>query len=132
MATPLRCRRDITMVSPMTAAAPTARSLLREHRDLRLLLTAGLISMSGDWVLSVGLVYTVYAVTGSTLASAGALIAAFVPQTLTGLFAGVFVDRWSRARTMVAGNVVLAVVLLPLLAVHDSGDIWVVYAVLAV
>ncbi|MEO6512952.1 MAG: MFS transporter, partial [Nocardioides sp.] len=115
--------------------SPTVRRLLRGNRDLRLLLAAGLISMSGDWVLSVGLVYTVYDVTGSTLASAGALLAAFVPQVVVGLFAGVFVDRWSRARTMVAGNLLLAVGLLPLLLVdgsgHGSGRIWIVYAVLA-
>jgi Na+/melibiose symporter-like transporter len=121
------------MVSRVTAPSttPTVRQLVRRNRDLRLLLAAGLISMSGDWVLSVGLVYTVYAVTGSTLASAGALVAAFIPQVVTGLFAGVFVDRWSRARTMVVGNVLLAIGLLPLLAVHDSGDLWVAYAVLA-
>src|SRR5215218_8971135 len=127
------------MVSRVTApvapvSGPTVRGLLRSNRDLRLLLTAGLISMTGDWVLSVGLVYTVYDVTGSTLASAGALLAAFLPQVVTGLFAGVFVDRWSRARTMVLGNLLLAVGLLPLLLVdsagHGSGRIWIVYAVL--
>ena len=121
------------MVSRVTAPAstPTVRALLRDHPDLRLLLAAGLISMTGDWVLSVGLVYTVYDVTGSTLASAGALLAAFVPQVVFGLFAGVFVDRWSRARTMVVGNLLLAVGLLPLLLVDDSSRIWIVYAVLA-
>ena len=107
------------------------RGLLRSNRDLRLLLAAGLVTMTGDWMLSVGLVYTVYAVTGSTLASAGALVAAFVPQVLTGLFAGVFVDRWSRARTMVVGNLLMAVGITPLLLVHDRGDVWIVYAVLA-
>jgi Na+/melibiose symporter-like transporter len=112
-------------------SGPTVRGLLRSNRDLRLLLAAGLISMTGDWVLSVGLVYTVYDVTGSTLASAGALLAAFVPQVVTGLFAGVFVDRWSRARTMVIGNLLLAVGLLPLLLVDGSSRIWIVYAVLA-
>lgn len=110
----------------------TVRGLLRSHRDLRLLLAAGLVSMTGDWVLSVGLVYTVYAVTGSTLASAGALIAAFVPQVVTGLVAGVFVDRWSRATTMVVGNLLLAVALLPLLGVGDASDVWIVYVVLSV
>src|SRR5690349_14601973 len=121
------------MVSRVTAPAstPTVRALVRGHRDLRLLLAAGLISMTGDWVLSVGLVYTVYDVTGSTLASAGALLAAFVPQVVVGLFAGVFVDRWSRARTMVVGNLLLAAGLLPLLLVGDSSRIWIVYAVLA-
>ena len=124
------------MVSRVTAPAapvsgPTVRGLIGSNRDLRLLLAAGLISMTGDWVLSVGLVYTVYDVTGSTLASAGALLAAFVPQVVTGLFAGVFVDRWSRARTMVTGNLLLAVGLLPLLLVDGSSRIWIVYAVLA-
>ncbi len=76
--------------------------------------------MTGDWMLSVGLVYTVYDVTGSTLASAGALMAAFVPQVVTGLFAGVFVDRWSRARTMVVGNLLMAVGITPLLLVHGA------------
>ena len=43
--------------------------LLRRTPDLRLLLGAGLVSMTGDWLLSVGLAYSVYALTGSTLAS---------------------------------------------------------------
>jgi MFS family permease len=87
--------------------------------------------MTGDWLLSVGLVYTVYDVTGSTLASAGALVAAFVPQVLTGLVAGVFVDRWSRARTMVVGNLLMAAGITPLLLVSSAGEVWIVYAVLA-
>ena len=45
-----------------------------------LLLGAGLISLTGDWVLRVGLSYYVYALTGSTLASAGMLLASFIPQ----------------------------------------------------
>jgi MFS family permease len=122
------------MVSPVTSTGSdptTVRGLLRGNRDLRLLLAAGLVTMTGDWMLSVGLVYTVYDVTGSTLASAGALVAAFVPQVLTGLFAGVFVDRWSRARTMVVGNLLMAVGITPLLLVHGASDVWIVYAVLA-
>ena len=122
------------MVSCVTASghdSTTVRGLLGSNRDLRLLLAAGLVTMTGDWMLSVGLVYTVYDVTGSTLASAGALMAAFVPQVLTGLFAGVFVDRWSRARTMVAGNLLMAAGITPLLLVHGADDLWIVYAVLA-
>jgi predicted MFS family arabinose efflux permease len=40
------------------------------QRDLRLLLGAGLISMTGDWVLRIGLTCYIYVLTGSTLASA--------------------------------------------------------------
>ena len=103
----------VPLVTAPSSDPTTTRGLLRTHRDLRLLLAAGLVTMTGDWMLSVGLVYTVYDVTGSTLASAVALMAAFVPQVVTGLVAGVFVDRWSRARTMVVGNVLMAVGITP-------------------
>jgi predicted MFS family arabinose efflux permease len=106
--------------------------LLGRAPDLRLLLAAGLVSMTGDWLLSVGLAYSVYALTGSTLASAAALLSAFVPQVLVGSVAGVFVDRWDRKRTMVVTNVLLAVGLLPLLVVSGESWIWLVYVVLAV
>src|SRR3569623_2951471 len=105
--------------------------LLRRTPDLRLLLGAGLVSMSGDWLLSVGLAYSVYALTGSTLASAAALLSAFVPQVLVGSVAGVFVDRWDRKRTMVTPNLLLAVGLVPLLLVSGEDWIWLVYVVLA-
>ncbi|NUR07844.1 MAG: MFS transporter [Nocardioidaceae bacterium] len=104
--------------------------LLRHRRDLRLLLGAGLVSMTGDWLLGVGLSFSVYALTGSTLASAVTLLAALVPQTLGGLVAGVFVDRWDRKRTMIVANLLLAVGLVPLVLVRDADQIWVVYLVL--
>src|SRR4051794_7481755 len=122
----------VARVTATSADQTRVLPLLGSHRDLRLLLAAGLVTMTGDWMLSVGLVYTVYAVTGSTLASAGALMAAFVPQVVTGLVAGVFVDRWSRARTMVVGNLLMAAGITPLLLVDGAGEVWIVYAVLAV
>ncbi len=99
---------------------------------LRLLLGAGLISLTGDWILRVGLAYYIYVLTGSTLASALMLLAAFIPQIALSSLAGVFVDRWDSKRTMVAANLLLAAGLLPLLAVHSSGQVWIVYAVMTV
>jgi MFS family permease len=104
--------------------------LLRTQRDLRLLLAAGLVSMTGDWLLGVGLTYAVYALTGSTLASAATLLAAFVPQVVAGLVAGVFVDRWDRKHTMVGANLLLALGLLPLVLLDTADRIWLVYPVL--
>jgi Na+/melibiose symporter-like transporter len=101
------------------------------QRGLRLMLGAGLISASGDWVLRIGLTYYVYALTGSTLASAAMLLASFVPQIALGSLAGVFVDRWDSKRTMIGANLLLAAGLLPLLAVHHAGQVWIVYAVTA-
>jgi Na+/melibiose symporter-like transporter len=83
------------------------RQALR-HRDLRLLLAAGLVSMTGDWVLRIGLTYYVYVLTRSTLASALMLLTSFAPQIVLGSIAGVFVDRWDLRRTMVITDVLLA------------------------
>ncbi|WP_238014633.1 MFS transporter [Dactylosporangium sp. AC04546] len=95
------------------------------------LLAAGLISLTGDWVMRVGLTYCVYELTGSTLASASALMASLVPQLVCGSLAGVYADRWDRRRTMVVTNLLLAAGLLPLLAVHDRDQVWIVYLVTA-
>jgi len=104
--------------------------MLAGRRDLRLVLTAGLISGTGDWILTIGLIYKVYAATGSTVASALAMASAFAPQVLFGAVAGVFADRWDRKRTMIAADLLLAAGLLPLLLVRGSGQIWIVLAVL--
>lgn len=61
------------------------RTLLRvltTRRDLRLLLSAGLISVTGDWILLTGLAYQVYRLTGSTVASGLAVLAGRLPQLL--------------------------------------------------
>ena len=104
--------------------------LLRRRPDLARLVGAGLVSLTGDWLLAIGLSYAVYDLTGSTLASAGVFLTSLLPQVLTGPVAGVLVDRWDRRRTMVAANLLLATGLFPLLLVDDAGLIWVVYPVL--
>jgi Na+/melibiose symporter-like transporter len=104
--------------------------LLAGHRDLRLVLGAGLVSMSGDWILLIGLLYRVYALTGSTVESALVMLSAAAPQVLLGAVAGVFADRWDRKRTMVVADLLLAAGLLPLLAVRGAGETWIVFGVL--
>jgi Na+/melibiose symporter-like transporter len=104
--------------------------LLTGWRDLRLVLSAGLISTSGDWILTIGLIYRVYAVTGSTVASALTMASSFAPQVLLGAVAGVFADRWDRKRTMIIANLLLAAGLLPLLLVRSAGQVWIVFAVM--
>jgi Na+/melibiose symporter-like transporter len=100
-------------------------------RDFRLLLAANFVSFTGDWILSAGLVYQVYALTGSALASAGMVLATLIPQVTLGSFAGVLADRWDRRRMMIACNLLLAATLLPLLLVTDPGRISLVYPVAA-
>ena len=104
--------------------------MLAGRRDLRLVLSAGIISMTGDWILTIGLIYKVYATTGSTVASALTMASAFAPQVLLGAVAGVFADRWDRKRTMIAANLLLAAGLLPLLLVRGAAQVWIVFAVM--
>ena len=120
----------VTSPSGLRAAAPVA--VLRRRRDLRLLLAANLVSQSGDWILGIGIAYSVYDLTGSTMASAASLLAGVLPQVVAGPVAGVLVDRWDRRRTMVGANVAMAVGILPLLLVTDAELVWLVYGVLAV
>jgi Na+/melibiose symporter-like transporter len=104
--------------------------VLTGQRDLRLLLSAGLVSLTGDWILRIGLVYRVYVLTGSTVAAALTMASSFLPQVLLGAVAGVFADRWDRRLTMIVADLLLAAGLLPLLLVHGTGQVWIVFAVL--
>jgi len=101
---------------------------LRE-RDFRLAWFGGLAAMLGDWALFIALPIHVYRLTGSTLATGGMFVAQLVPALLLGSVAGVFVDRWDRKRTLVVANLLLALCLLPLLAVRSADWVWVTYAV---
>ncbi|NYF54961.1 MFS transporter [Micromonospora purpureochromogenes] len=106
--------------------------ILAGNGDLRLLLAANLISLTGDWILRTGLAYQIYVLTGSTLASAGSVLASLLPQIALGSIAGVYADRWDRRLTMVVTNLLMVVALLPLLSVQHAGQVWLVYLVIAV
>jgi MFS family permease len=107
------------------------RTVLRQ-RDFTLLWFAGLISITGDWMLVVALPVTVYELTGSALATGAILITNKLSALLLGSVAGVFVDRWDRKRTMVIANLVRGPALLLLLAVDSADRVWLVYIVAAV
>ncbi len=99
------------------------------RRDFALLWFAGLISLTGDYMLVVALPITVYQLTGSALAMGGILIANKHSALVLGSVAGVFVDRWDRKQTMVVANLVRAPLLLLLVAVDSAERIWIVYLV---
>src|SRR4051794_13022419 len=113
-------------------ASSSSLRVLVHHRDFSLVWTAGLISMMGDWVLWIVLPIRVYELTGSSLATAGLVASIVGPRIVFGSFAGVFVDRWDRRRTMMFASLGQAAVIIPLLLIDTSGTIWVAYPVLAV
>src|SRR5215211_2217431 len=102
------------------------RGVLRQ-RDFALGWFGGLVSMLGSWALWIALPIHVYQLTGSALATSGVIAAVVAPGVLIGSVAGVFVDRWNRKTTLVAGNLLLAVATLPLIAARDEAWLWVVY-----
>jgi MFS family permease len=106
------------------------RVLLR--RDFALLWTGGFVSVAGDWVLDAALPFFVYERTGSTVATAGMIVAELAPGAVAGSVAGVFVDRWDRKRVLVAANVLQAATVGALLLVTRPELLWLVYAVAAV
>lgn len=110
----------------------TAWNRIVRNRNYQLLLGAGLISLSGDWIFSIGMMFYVYTITGSTLAAGAIVVTALLPQFLVGSVAGVFVDRWDRRRTMVAANIALALSLVPMLFVHGAGHLWIAYPTVAI
>jgi MFS family permease len=99
------------------------------QRNFALLWFAGLISLAGDWMLLIALPIYIYQLTGSAVAVSIMFIAKRAPSVLFGSLAGVFVDRWDRRRTMLVANLLLALALLPLLAVRSAEQVWIVYLV---
>ncbi|MCA9877057.1 MAG: MFS transporter [Thermomicrobiales bacterium] len=111
--------------------AAFANFALFRQRDFALLWTAGLISTTGDAALFVALPLHAYQVTGSAVASGAVFAAGIMPTVLFGSLAGVFVDRWDRKRTMVAADLLRALLLLPLLFVGSPAWLWLIFAVRA-
>ena len=102
------------------------------NRDFTLLWLGGLISLSGDWTLMIGLPIALYALTRSVAVLSLSLLASLLPSVVVGSLAGVLVDRWDRKRILVVSNVLLALALAPLLLARSATVVWLVYVTLFV
>lgn len=71
------------------------------NRSFRGLFIAQLASDFGDALTTVAVMWFVYSRTGSALRTAGVPALLAVAQVAIGPIAGVFADRWNRARTMI-------------------------------
>jgi MFS family permease len=99
------------------------------QRNFALFWLGGLISTTGDWVLTVGLPIYAYLLTRSVLVLSLSVLLTGIPPIVLGSIAGVFVDRWDRWRSLVAVNLSLALGLLPLLLVRSADRVWIIYLV---
>jgi MFS family permease len=91
--------------------------LLRDNRDFRLLYIGALISLGGDWFLTVALLDLVLQLTGSATLASVMLVCQALPVFFFTPVAGHVVDRVDRRKLMILVDLVRAVAcLLPLLA----------------
>jgi MFS family permease len=101
------------------------------HRAFGMVWLAGLISETGDWLLITGLPIFVFTLTNSSLVTSTVFLIELVPSITLGTVAGVLVDRWNRRRLLITINLAQAGLLLPLLLVHSTGQLWVLYLIAA-
>ena len=107
---------------------------LRRHPAVRLALdgrftalwVAAFVSLLGDRLHQVALAFLVLGITGSPLAVGLVFVAATLPNLLLGPIAGALVDRWDLKRTLVASDLLRAV-LVVLIPVAAAVDIRLVY-----
>lgn len=101
--------------------------------NFALLWGAQLISGTGDILYTVGVMVTVFEMTGSALQTVGVTIATMLPSFLLGPFAGALVDSYSRRAIMFVMDLIRAILLIVLLfMVNTIGfNVWGIYAIIA-
>ena len=74
-------------------------------RNYRLFFTGQTVSLIGTWMTQIATSWLVYRLTGSALLLGVVGFAARIPAFVLGPFAGVWVDRWDRHRTLVVTQI---------------------------
>jgi Major Facilitator Superfamily len=98
------------------------------HRSFRLLLAGQTLTMFGDLALVLVLGIWAKELTGSTAIAGSVFLALLAPMLLAPLL-GLIVDRFPRRKVLIANDLATAVALLPLLLIHDRGDVWILFVV---
>jgi MFS family permease len=98
------------------------------QRGFPLLFTGLFTSMVGDSLMLIVLAIWVKSLTGSS-GAAGLTFFFMALPALAAPVAGMFVDRARRRSVLIWGNLASALAMVPLLFVHDSSRVWVIYVV---
>ena len=98
------------------------------RRDMRLYVAGHTLSVFGDTALWLALGIWAKVLTGSSAAAGMVMFFLAAPQLLSPL-SGLLADRVRRRPLLIATNLGTALAVLPLLLVHDRGDVWILYAV---
>jgi hypothetical protein len=98
------------------------------RRDMRLYLIGHTLSVFGDSALWLALGIWAKQLTGSSGAAGMVMFCLAAPQMISPV-CGLLVDRVRRRPLLIMVNLTTAAAVLPLLLVHDRGDVWILYAV---
>ncbi|MHB1475261.1 MAG: MFS transporter [Dermatophilaceae bacterium] len=99
-----------------------------EQKGFTRLFAGTTTSMLGDSVMLLVLSMWVKTLTHSNGAAGLTFFWMMVPALFAPLY-GMYIDRIKRKPLLVWGNVISALMVLPLLLVQDGGDVWIVYVV---
>lgn len=118
----------------MAGATPTLgfREVLR-LKSMQRLWAGQIISIFGDFVA----IFAVFSVVtfrlhGTATQVSMILVSYLIPLALVGPFAGVFVDRWNVKRTMIASDLIRAVLVILLAFATDLSQIYFIFVALSV
>jgi DHA3 family macrolide efflux protein-like MFS transporter len=95
------------------------------NRSFAVLWLGLLVSNLGDWINYVAMFALVYQQTHSPLAVVWLRLVHILPELLLGPFAGVFVDRWSRKRTLAISPLIAGAFLCLLVFEHPVALVYV-------
>jgi MFS family permease len=104
--------------------------LVRHNRNFRRLWIAQIVSETGDWFYMVALYAMLLEFTGRAEVLGIAFVLQVLPQALTGPFAGVINDHFSRKRVMVFTDVARFVIIGCVLFVRSPATVWLIYPLL--
>ncbi|MFQ5907642.1 MAG: MFS transporter [Thermoplasmata archaeon] len=88
------------------------------------------VSLIGSGISTIAVIWWVFLVTGSTILLAAVALASTIPRVVVGPFAGAYVDRWDRRKTMAVIDAVAggATVVVALTLAANALEIWHLYA----
>ena len=124
---------DPTSVEPSGGDGVRASiRLLRRNADFRRLYVGGLISLGGDWFLTVALFDLALRLRGSASSVAIVIVAQELPLFVLSPIGGILADRLDRRRLMIVCDLARALICLAFLLIRGSEDFWFIFILLPV
>ncbi len=116
-----------TAVTERSAGQRQAARDLFHQREFMLLWGGQLLSQIGDQCLLIAAITLITNLSASPLAILVPAISIALPQLFFGLLGGVAADRWDRKWMMVISDVLRGLLVLAVLLVHTTAQLWILY-----